>query len=241
MVHGEKYINAEEIVKHKDGRIDLFNTILARKDKNSQIPVLAETKTASVSQPLPLLPSAPMPGKYRKLLPASAPSTIINKVDSSPVSDLKEAEGDTGTIASFSRKRLSSPPSPTTTPSSIGINTTVNSKISSSNDIGSSKDGSYARLRKVYKVTTTPIGEGHSHGYLDIFKGYVEQPSTVPAEIAYWHDHEHLIIKDAYPKSKVHMLVLPRQRIDKLDKLSSTSGITLIQRLKERAHWLVTR
>ncbi|KAG0197364.1 hypothetical protein BGX28_009130 [Mortierella sp. GBA30] len=44
-----------------------------------------------------------------------------------------------------------------------------------------------------------------------------------------------------YPKAKVHMLVLPRQRIDKVTDLTGAGGIRFVEQLVERANWLLER
>ncbi|KAG0242857.1 hypothetical protein BGX31_011447 [Mortierella sp. GBA43] len=44
-----------------------------------------------------------------------------------------------------------------------------------------------------------------------------------------------------FPKAKVHMLVLPRQRIDRVTDLSGPGGIKTVEQLVERANWLLER
>ncbi|KAI1314601.1 hypothetical protein EDD11_001944 [Mortierella claussenii] len=42
-------------------------------------------------------------------------------------------------------------------------------------------------------------------------------------------------------EAKVHMLVLPRKRIEKLDKLAGSDGIRTVNQLVDRANWLLER
>ncbi|KAF9543245.1 hypothetical protein EC957_001042 [Mortierella hygrophila] len=47
----------------------------------------------------------------------------------------------------------------------------------------------------------------------------------------HWHDDDNIIITDAYPKAKVHMLVLPRKPVDKVTDLVGEAGIRTVEGL----------
>ncbi|KAG0368838.1 hypothetical protein BGZ54_001036 [Gamsiella multidivaricata] len=74
-----------------------------------------------------------------------------------------------------------------------------------------------------------------------VFIGYCAKPSTIPSSIAYWHDDKHVIFKDAYPKAKVHLLVVPRRDIDKVTELSGPEGVNIVEQLVERASWVLEK
>ncbi|KAF9172221.1 hypothetical protein BGX20_006106 [Mortierella sp. AD010] len=215
MTNRGKLIDAEDLIRHKDGRIDLFNTILARKDSDAQIPVLSDTKShhdTTSSHP------------YHRPEPISqsgGPSLTKRhhkETSTSTVGPVKGSwDGTAGSIkASDSTKNYSSLSEHKKPPSAPTIGTTVTAKTSKSTG-------------------------GKQLSFQMIFIGYVNDPSSVPKDIQYWHDENHLIIRDAYPKAKVHMLVLPRQRIDKVTKLSGPSGIKIVEDLVNRANWLLER
>ncbi|KAG9321945.1 hypothetical protein KVV02_006917 [Mortierella alpina] len=200
------FIDPSDVVRQKNGRIDLFNTILSLKDSNSQIPVL-DRSTVSSQNPLT---TASLPISKSESsndnghpYPASAPHTTTTPSN----------------IAGGSRKRHQSP-------STIEGDGSHSAKLSRT----AASSGS-----------TAHAGGGGGRPFERVFIGYCARPETIPAGIAYWHDEQHVILKDAYPKAKVHMLVLPRQRIDKVTDLSGAGGIRFVEQLVERATWLVER
>ncbi|KAF9205803.1 hypothetical protein BGZ49_003479 [Haplosporangium sp. Z 27] len=72
-----------------------------------------------------------------------------------------------------------------------------------------------------------------------LFLTYVEDINKIPKDVNYWNDDKHFIIKDRYPKSSVHLLVLPRKTIEKLDDLSGEEGIAVVEGLRDCANWLI--
>ncbi|KAF9571406.1 hypothetical protein EC968_000621 [Mortierella alpina] len=200
------YIDPSDVVRRKDGRIDLFNTILSLPDSNAQIPVLDKT-TSNLQNPLT---TASLPVTRRDSsndtghpYPASAPHTTTTPSH----------------IAGGSRKRHQSP-------------STVEEDIS------------HAAKQTRTSTSSGPTvyaGGGGGRPFERVFIGYCARPETIPANLAYWHDEQHVILKDAYPKAKVHMLVLPRQRIDKVTDLTGVGGIRFVEQLVERAKWLLER
>ena len=65
--------------------------------------------------------------------------------------------------------------------------------------------GTPVRISSPRPVVAAGVGalgatRGGGRAFERIFIGYCSRPSTVPAEIAHWHDDQHLIIKDMYPK-----------------------------------------
>ncbi|KAF9936987.1 hypothetical protein BGZ67_001813 [Mortierella alpina] len=200
------FIDPSDVVRQKNGRIDLFNTILSLKDSNAQIPVLDRSTVSSQN----LLTTASLPISKSESsndnghpYPASAPHTTTTPSN----------------IAGGSRKRHQSP-------STIEGDGSHSAKLSRT----AASSGS-----------TAHAGGGGGRPFERVFIGYCARPETIPTGIAYWHDEQHVILKDAYPKAKVHMLVLPRQRIDKVTDLSGTGGIRFVEQLVERATWLVER
>ncbi|KAF9981038.1 hypothetical protein BGZ75_007696 [Mortierella antarctica] len=197
------FIDPSDVVRQKNGRIDLFNTILSLKDSNAQIPVLDRSTVSSQD----LLTTASLPISKSESsndnghpYPASAPHTTTTPSN----------------IAGGSRKRHQSP-------STIEGDGSHSAKLSRT----AASSGS-----------TAHAGGGGGRPFERVFIGYCARPETIPTGIAYWHDEQHVILKDAYPKAKVHMLVLPRQRIDKVTDLSGTGGIRFVEQLVERATWL---
>lgn len=215
MSHSSKFINPDEVVRHKDGKVDLFSTILARKDPESQIPVLEDTladqSTSSVSQPLPSTIGA---SQHQRQYPASAPTTDQRK------------------------RRQSNSPSP---PVENGKAQEHVAKAVKVDGKSSNADRNSTRTESPQPVKATIASAGAGRAFERVFLGYCSKPSSVPQEIAHWHDEHHLIIKDMFPKAKVHMLVLPRQRIDRVTDLSGPGGIKTVEQLVERANWLLER
>ncbi|KAG0000873.1 hypothetical protein BGZ80_006274, partial [Entomortierella chlamydospora] len=215
MTNRGKLIDTEDLIRHKDGRIDLFNTILARKDTDAQIPVLSDTKShhgTTSSHP------------YHRPEPTSqggGPSLTKRHHTETSTSTGGPVKGSwDGTAGSIKA------PDSTKNDSSLS----ERKKLPSVPTMGT------AVTAKTNKITG-----GKQLSFQMIFISYVNDPSSVPKDIQYWHDENHLIIRDAYPKAKVHMLVLPRQRIDKVTKLSGPSGIKIVEDLMNRANWLLER
>ncbi|KAF9345819.1 hypothetical protein BGX26_002701 [Mortierella sp. AD094] len=215
MANREKLIDPEDLIRHKDGRIDLFNTILARKDPNAQVPVLSDTKprhgtTSShpYHRPEPTSQSSgpSLTKRHHTETPTSANSIVKGSWDGSAGS-IKASDSTKNASSSSERKKSSSMPT-------VGT----------------------AETAKPNEATS-----GKRPSFQTTFIGYVNDPSSIPKDIQYWHDDNHLILRDAYPKANVHMLVLPRQRIDKITKLSGPSGIIIVEDLVNRANWLLER
>ncbi|KAI1297551.1 hypothetical protein EDD11_007096 [Mortierella claussenii] len=78
-------------------------------------------------------------------------------------------------------------------------------------------------------------------GRIKIFLPYVENVANIPEDVRYWHDETHFIIKDRYPKSTVHLLVMPRVLCEKLFYLSDQHGIDMVRGLQSRGEWLINR
>ncbi|OAQ26582.1 HIT-like protein [Linnemannia elongata AG-77] len=72
-----------------------------------------------------------------------------------------------------------------------------------------------------------------------VFVEYCKNPLTIPENIRYWHDDDHIIIKDAYAKAKVHVLVLPRKPVDKVTDLVGEAGVRTVEGLERVATTLL--
>ncbi|KAF9584717.1 hypothetical protein BGW38_005441 [Lunasporangiospora selenospora] len=89
---------------------------------------------------------------------------------------------------------------------------------------------------------TKPREHRHTYRpYESHFLVYLKQVSAIPRDVAYWHDDKHLIIRDKFPKSIFHLLVLPRMRIDRVTDLHGPGGINCVRQLQERGQWLIHR
>ncbi|KAG0300370.1 hypothetical protein BGZ98_009235 [Dissophora globulifera] len=73
------------------------------------------------------------------------------------------------------------------------------------------------------------------------FLPYVQSIESIPEDVRYWHDESHFIIKDRYPKAKVHYLVMPREFVTKLHQLTGDHGIEVVKGLQNRGEWLIER
>ncbi|KAF9362970.1 hypothetical protein BGX34_005154 [Mortierella sp. NVP85] len=224
MSHSGKFINPDEVVRHKDGRVDLFNTILARKDPSAQIPVLKDTSsslhgTSSTSLPLPDTTEASFPHRQYS---ASAPHA-----------------SDMASSTTQRKRRASKSPSPVDDDDNTGQGHAVKAVKKDGDISGTPARTSSPRPVVAAGVAALGAARGGGRAFERVFIGYCSRPSTVPAEIAYWYDDQHLIIKDMYPKAKVHMLVIPRQRIDKVTDLKGPAGIKTVEQVVERANILL--
>ncbi|KAF9436073.1 hypothetical protein BGZ76_004891 [Entomortierella beljakovae] len=75
----------------------------------------------------------------------------------------------------------------------------------------------------------------------DIFLEYIKNPKLIPRYCAYWSNDEHIIIYDRYPKSAVHLLIMPRIRLEDLKDLTKANhGIEIIQGLESLAKSLIS-
>mmetsp|Transcript_15506 Transcript_15506/g.24794 ORF Transcript_15506/g.24794 Transcript_15506/m.24794 type:complete len:139 (-) Transcript_15506:316-732(-) len=72
---------------------------------------------------------------------------------------------------------------------------------------------------------------------------YVRGASKKKKASIYWQDDEFMAVYDAFPKAKIHLLLLPCQRI--VDSPSCLTGakedLDLVDRMYSRATWLTER
>ncbi|KAF9897319.1 hypothetical protein BX616_005805 [Lobosporangium transversale] len=94
---------------------------------------------------------------------------------------------------------------------------------------------------KQYKPFYPSPQSKERHDRKSVFLPYVKDIDAIPEDVRYWHDEKHFIIKDRFPKSTVHLLVMPRVQIEKLYNLSGEEGIATVKGLKERGEWLIQR
>ncbi|KAF9174022.1 hypothetical protein BGX21_008615 [Mortierella sp. AD011] len=80
-----------------------------------------------------------------------------------------------------------------------------------------------------------PIGKKHHCMFLK----YVDDFNLIPKNMLHSSDDKYFTIYDLYPKSTVHLLVLPRTHVEKLEDLSGEDGITIIKELQERGNRVI--
>ncbi|KAF9139758.1 hypothetical protein BG015_001917 [Linnemannia schmuckeri] len=195
-----KFIDSKDVIRTQDGKIDLFQTILARKDPTAQIPVFADH-----SQP--------------------TATSVVAVTNPSTNPDATKAD------ASFS----SSGSSPSWRSTHV-----ASAKTSASASAEATKSSPYATDASAVTTTTTSTAgkaaaptkpAARKMLWSAVFVEYCKDPLTIPDNIRYWHDDDHIIIKDAYAKAKVHMLVLPRKPMDKVTDLVGDAGIRTVEEL----------
>ncbi|KAF9110151.1 hypothetical protein BGX27_006716 [Mortierella sp. AM989] len=213
----KKFISQDELVRHKDGSLDLFSTILGRNDTNAQVPVLPDT-THHITPAVPSTRNHPGPIAH---ISKGDDSTEKNQAQTSLTTD--------HTTEAWSK------PIP---------NTVKNTQSPKKTETLQPAQKTFEPAKTSTSLTTKrkrgrDYEENKSFRY--IFIGYVNDPSSVHMEIQYWHDADHLIIRDKYPKATVHMLIMPRRRIDKVTDLFGQDGVKIVEMLVERANWLIER
>ncbi|KAG0375211.1 hypothetical protein BGX24_009400 [Mortierella sp. AD032] len=192
-----KYIDSKDVVRTQDGKIDLFQTILARKDPTAQIPVLADPRTVTSTSP--------------------ANPTNINNNTPSIITAESSSSSSSGSSLSWRATHIT----PGKTSASESSKTTSSPYASMSD----------TPAKSIGKKTI----------WSAIFVRYCNNPETIPNNIKHWHDDNYVIIKDAYPKAKIHMLVMPRTPVDKVTDLVGEPGILLVEGLVRVATTLLTR
>ncbi|KAF9902366.1 hypothetical protein EC991_004999 [Linnemannia zychae] len=193
-----KYIDSKDVIRTQDGRIDLFQTILARKDPTAQIPV--------ISDPQPVTTVSHKDRDNNNIRSANAVESSSSSSGSSQSWRVTHVSPGAVT-APVSAKTASNPyTTPTDTSANVG-----QAKATSGKTIWSA-----------------------------IFVKYCNDPQTIPDNVRYWHDEIHVIIKDAYPKAKIHMLVMPRAPVDKVTDLVGEAGIRTVEDLVRVATTLLT-
>ncbi|KAG0282692.1 hypothetical protein BGZ96_000206 [Linnemannia gamsii] len=201
------FISPKDVIRTQDGKIDLFQTILARKDPTAQIPVLADP------QPQPVATSVSVTNSSGTKAAEESPSLSWR---STHVASAKAS-------ASASAASASSPYANLATTTTNAANTSVHAAATTT-----------ATVKPVVRRTL----------WSAVFVEYCKNPLTIPDNIRHWHDNEHIIIKDAYPKAslsaKVHMLVLPRMPVDKVTDLVGEEGIRTVEGLARVANTLMT-
>ncbi|KAK5805507.1 HIT-like domain-containing protein [Linnemannia elongata] len=197
-----KFIDSEEVIRTQDGKIDLFQTILARKDPTAQIPVFA-----SHSQP------AAMSGGVTNL-DATKSKALSSSSSSSP--SWRSARVAPGKTSASASAPITSSPYATNAPADA--TTTISTA-------GRAVTSVKPAVKKML--------------WSAVFVEYCKNPLTIPEDIRYWHDDDHIIIKDAYAKAKVHMLVLPRKPVDKVTDLVGEAGVRTVEELERVATTLL--
>ncbi|KAG0053719.1 hypothetical protein BGZ83_000529 [Gryganskiella cystojenkinii] len=72
------------------------------------------------------------------------------------------------------------------------------------------------------------------------FQTYRESLESIPSNMLYYQDERVFIIKDKYPKSIHHYLILPREDIEGIRYLrTDQGGIELVEVLEQRGLWLI--
>lgn len=159
----------------------IVNTILARKDPDAQIPALKDPLsgrgTSSTSQPLP--DTRERSQHHQRQYPSSAPHA-----------------SDNATSTADQRKRRQ-PTSPIIIDDSTAQeHVTKAAKRDGMDNIS----GTPIRSGSPKPATSASVVGGAGRAFERVFIGYCSRPFTIPSEVAYWHDEEHVIIKDMYPK-----------------------------------------
>ncbi|KAF9932776.1 hypothetical protein FBU30_007282 [Linnemannia zychae] len=165
------YINPNDIIRTKDGKIDLFETIMARKDPTAQIPIVptssAQTSTSSI----------PTETTSRPL----KRTTLYSPISTSDAWKVTRVSSEQ--VASTKTDSLASRPNDYTIPCA-SINTpTTNTTPSSGAPV---------------IAQTSPQGKA---SWSNAFDDYCSDPNSIPADLRQWHDNNYLVIKDAYPKT----------------------------------------
>mmetsp|Transcript_21676 Transcript_21676/g.34250 ORF Transcript_21676/g.34250 Transcript_21676/m.34250 type:complete len:728 (-) Transcript_21676:21-2204(-) len=85
-----------------------------------------------------------------------------------------------------------------------------------------------------------PLKGGNKGDWKSALLNYIKNPGENKESI-FWKDQEFIAVYDRYPKAKVHILLLPRQRrIDKPSDLTR-GDIPLLNAMLSRASWIVER
>ncbi|KAF0515977.1 HIT-like protein [Gigaspora margarita] len=77
-----------------------------------------------------------------------------------------------------------------------------------------------------------------THKWLNVLLPYCEQPEIFSNKIVYYYDDDIVIIWDKYPKAKIHLLVMPRQKIDSIEDLRK-QDLNLIEVLKRKGQQII--
>ncbi|KAI7823051.1 HIT-like domain-containing protein [Gamsiella multidivaricata] len=208
----------------------IVSTILGRKDPSAQVPVLSDTNTTSSSASGPPLSLGQGALHDFKQYSASAPHFSTT--------------GQTSKDGGQKRSRSKSPSPINNTNTLQGhVNKAKRSSSSVENDVDAPKSSISSMVSQRGVDSQGSEGERFAPGraFERVFIGYCAKPSTIPSSIAYWHDDKHVIFKDAYPKAKVHLLVVPRRDIDKVTELSGPEGVNIVEQLVERASWVLEK
>ncbi|CAG8650619.1 1174_t:CDS:10 [Dentiscutata erythropus] len=83
------------------------------------------------------------------------------------------------------------------------------------------------------KSSSTHIGS-----WSTVLLPYCEHPETFSNREVYSYDDNVVIIWDKYPKAKIHLLVMPRQKIDTLQELEK-QDLNLIEILKQKGQQVI--
>ncbi|KAG0263384.1 hypothetical protein BGZ95_003810 [Linnemannia exigua] len=191
-----KYIDSKDVVRTQDGKIDLFQTILARKDPTAQIPVIANPRTVT----------------------SASRTSPTNSNNNSPSTNPAESSSSSSSGSSLSWRATHVTPSRT-----------------------SASESFRATSSPYTSMPDTPAkSTGKKTIWSAIFVGYCNSPDTIPNNVRHWHDDNYVIIKDAYPKAKIHMLVMPRTPVDKVTDLVGEPGILVVEGLVRVATTLLS-
>ncbi|KAF9086669.1 hypothetical protein BGX29_001290 [Mortierella sp. GBA35] len=204
-----KFIDPKEVIRNKDGKIDLFQTILARKDPTAQIPVILD--------PQPVTPVG---------------TNSNNKTGSDATKSSSGSSSPTWRATHVTTAKPTTSPATSSTaygPYAATTTTTTTASTTATTTNATTKDGFKLPATVVAKATVTTVVKKAL--WSDVFSGYCNDPRTIPESLRYWHDDNHVIIKDAFPKAKVHLLVMPRRPINKVTDLVGEAGIRTVEEL----------
>ncbi|RIB22316.1 HIT-like domain-containing protein [Gigaspora rosea] len=89
------------------------------------------------------------------------------------------------------------------------------------------------------KIKTRSSSSTHKGSpWLNVLLPYCEQPEIFSNKVVYYYDDGIVIIWDKYPKAKIHLLVMPRQKIDSIEDLRK-QDLNLIEILKRKGQQII--
>ncbi|CAG8643999.1 15045_t:CDS:2 [Racocetra fulgida] len=90
------------------------------------------------------------------------------------------------------------------------------------------------------KPTTRSSSSTHKVSWANVLLPFCERPEIFSDKEVYSYDDNIVIIWDKYPKAKIHLLVMPRQKIDSLKELKR-QDLNLIETMKLKGQEVIDR
>ncbi|CAG8831451.1 9567_t:CDS:2, partial [Racocetra persica] len=90
------------------------------------------------------------------------------------------------------------------------------------------------------KPTTRSSSSTHKVSWANVLLPFCEGPEIFSDKEVYSYDDNVVIIWDKYPKAKIHLLVMPRRKIDSLKELKR-QDLNLIETMKLKGQEMIDR